>query len=296
MADGPHVPLKRNASESDISSSDFSADDSIADRDYRPTVSGSKSSCESEYSISGEESSDENFEEPVQNVTQQAGTSRGVLVTPDEKKREKKKAPNQTKSWMQKKCREGLLGKETDILNSFWNLGTYKAQNTYLFGSIKAVPKKRSYKKKIKRRESPRKVTYQYFVKVNGIDIQLCKQEFLVSHGLQKSSKRVRLICNQTGEVFHKMTREENTAIGQIEHQKYLLNICFCYQGIPICLAIGISPKFKKHKRYLRQIYCPEDWYEAVRKSKRANPFKVIVMEQKYFLSFQKVPMVKKHN
>ncbi|CAH1104372.1 unnamed protein product [Psylliodes chrysocephalus] len=83
MADGPQVPLKRNASESDISScendSDFSAEDSIADRDYRPTVSG----FESEQSVSAEESSDENFEEPVQNVTQQAGTSRGVLVTPD---------------------------------------------------------------------------------------------------------------------------------------------------------------------------------------------------------------------
>ncbi|CAH1112422.1 unnamed protein product [Psylliodes chrysocephalus] len=52
--------------------------------------------------------------------------------------------------------------------------------------------------------------------------------------------------------------------------------------------------QIEKHKRYLRQIYCPEDWYEAVRKSKRANPIEVIVMEQKDFLSFQKVPMVKK--
>ncbi|CAH1103862.1 unnamed protein product [Psylliodes chrysocephalus] len=52
--------------------------------------------------------------------------------------------------------------------------------------------------------------------------------------------------------------------------------------------------QIEKHKRYLRQMYCPEDWFEAVRKSKRANPFEVIVMEQKDFLSFQKVPMVKK--
>ncbi|CAG9763534.1 unnamed protein product [Ceutorhynchus assimilis] len=579
MADGPHGPLKRNASESDISSSDnesdFSADDSIADRDYRPTVSGSESPFESEQSISGEESSDENFEEPVQNVTQQAGTSRGVLVTPDKsnpsrwrktniERREKKKRQikrnlgckyesSRGKTVLdrkigpscncKKKCRERLLGKETDIFNSFWNLGNYKAQNTYLFGSIKAVPKKRSYKKKIKRRESSRKVTYQYFVKVNGIDIQLCKQEFLASHGLQKSSKRVRLICNQISDgrsvpqddkrgkhsnrpnrtpleqvqsvhdhirAFPKYVshysrkknpsrvyldhdisisglykdfyidwcREKNITpvkedkyrrifcneynIGfklpksdtcltcdsmkiaiqtatankneedlnrlklelELHHRRaeamsnnmkeevksvkqtnrkvlviafdlqqtlptpsltvgpafylrkawtYNLGIHDCISGqasmfmwteatakrgseeiasillkylssretneqwelvvftdncggqnknwliMALWLQLVREKKFKsiehrflvsghtylpcdrdfaqieKHKRYLRQIYCPEDWYEAVRKSKRANPFEVIVMEQKDFLSFQKVPMVKKN-
>ena len=35
---------------------------------------------------------------------------------------------------------------------------------------------------------------------VNGLDIQLCKQEFLSVHGLQNSSKRVRLICKHNAE------------------------------------------------------------------------------------------------
>ncbi|CAH1961305.1 unnamed protein product [Acanthoscelides obtectus] len=62
---------------------------------------------------------------------------------------------------------------------------------------MKVIPKKRSYKKKTKRAESARRVTNQYFVKVNGVDIQICKTEFLSVHGLQNSSKRLKLIAQQ---------------------------------------------------------------------------------------------------
>nr|CAI5850286.1 unnamed protein product [Callosobruchus analis] len=48
--------------------------------------------------------------------------------------------------------------------------------------------------------ESARHVTNQYFVKVNGVDIKLRKTEFLSLHGLQKSSKRVKLIAQQIAE------------------------------------------------------------------------------------------------
>nr|CAI5866523.1 unnamed protein product [Callosobruchus analis] len=48
--------------------------------------------------------------------------------------------------------------------------------------------------------ESVGHVTNQYFVKVNGVDIKVCKTEFLSLHGLQKSSKRVKLIAQQIAE------------------------------------------------------------------------------------------------
>ncbi|KAK4873944.1 hypothetical protein RN001_013304 [Aquatica leii] len=53
--------------------------------------------------------------------------------------------------------------------------------------------------------------------------------------------------------------------------------------------------QIEKHKRFFRQIHCPEDWYEAVRKSNRTSSFEVIAMEQKDFLSFKKVSMVRKN-
>lgn len=99
-----------------------------------------------------------------------------------------------------KKCRELLRGTETSIFNSFWDLETYETQNTYLFSTIKVTTKKRCYKKKTKRQESKRKFTNLYFVKVNGIDVQICKQEFLAVHGLQNSAKRVKLISKQISE------------------------------------------------------------------------------------------------
>lgn len=96
-----------------------------------------------------------------------------------------------------KRCRTKLNGTEKSIFDSFWNLGNYEKQNTYLFGSVKSIPKKRSYKKKTKRQESSRKVTFIYTVKVNGVDTEICKKEFLAVHGLQHSQKRLRNICRQ---------------------------------------------------------------------------------------------------
>lgn len=99
-----------------------------------------------------------------------------------------------------KKCRQLLLGSENDIFISFWDLKFYETQNTYLFSTIKVIPKKRSYKKKTKRQESSRRTTNLYYVKVNGVDVQICKSEFASVHGLQNSTKRLRLICKQIAE------------------------------------------------------------------------------------------------
>ncbi|CAH1988059.1 unnamed protein product [Acanthoscelides obtectus] len=99
-----------------------------------------------------------------------------------------------------KNCRQLLQGTESSIFNSFWDLNTYDKQNTYLFSTIKVIPKKRSYKKETKRQESARKVMNQYFVKVNVVDVQICKIEFLSVHGLQNSSKRLKFIARQISE------------------------------------------------------------------------------------------------
>ncbi|XP_072399582.1 uncharacterized protein [Diabrotica undecimpunctata] len=73
-------------------------------------------------------------------------------------------------------------------------------QNIYLFSQIKSVPKKRTYLKKTKKHVSSRNVSIQYFVKIKGIDVKICKQEFLAVHGLQKSKKRIQLLCEQMKE------------------------------------------------------------------------------------------------
>ncbi|CAH2009676.1 unnamed protein product [Acanthoscelides obtectus] len=96
-----------------------------------------------------------------------------------------------------KNCRQLLQETASTIFHAFWDLNSYDEQNTYLFSTVKVIPKKRSYKKKTKRAESARRVTNQYFVKVNGVDIQICKTEFLSVHGLQNSSKRLKLIAQQ---------------------------------------------------------------------------------------------------
>lgn len=97
-------------------------------------------------------------------------------------------------------CRAKLQGREELIFHSFWELASYEKQNTYLFSSITSIPKKRSYKKKTKRQNSSRKLTFFYKVKINGVDVQVCKNEFLAVHGLQNSQKRVRNITAQISE------------------------------------------------------------------------------------------------
>lgn len=99
-----------------------------------------------------------------------------------------------------KNCRSLLLGKEYQIFNAFWDLGDYDKQNLYLFSQMKAVPKKRTYPKKVKREVSSRKISIQYFVKVDGIDVKICKAEFLAVHGLHNSKKRIQLLYEQMGQ------------------------------------------------------------------------------------------------
>lgn len=96
-----------------------------------------------------------------------------------------------------KECRTLMQGQEKTIFHSFWNLNGFEKQNAYLFGIIKSVGKKRVYPKKTKRQQSSRSNTFKYYVKVNGKDQEVCKQEFLSIHGLQNSKRRVYNICRQ---------------------------------------------------------------------------------------------------
>uniref|UniRef100_A0A6P7G248 Uncharacterized protein LOC114336788 n=1 Tax=Diabrotica virgifera virgifera TaxID=50390 RepID=A0A6P7G248_DIAVI len=82
------------------------------------------------------------------------------------------------------KCREKLQGQEINIFNEFWNLGSWELQNSYLFGCIDIVKKKRSYPKKQKHQESHRKSNAVYSINVNGETTRVCKTEFLNIHGL----------------------------------------------------------------------------------------------------------------
>lgn len=43
------------------------------------------------------------------------------------------------------------------------------------------------------------------------------------------------------------------------------------------------------HKKYLKQVYSPDQWCDAVREAKRKNPFEVIPMTQAEFYSFTNV-------
>lgn len=54
---------------------------------------------------------------------------------------------------------------------------------------------------------------------------------------------------------------------------------------LPSDRDFAVIEKYKRH--YLKQVYAPEDWYRAVEKAKRINPFKVIVIQQKDILTFK---------
>lgn len=90
-----------------------------------------------------------------------------------------------------KNCGEKLRCYETHIFNEFWNLGSRELQNSYLFGYIDIVKKKRSYRKKQKYPESHRHSNAVYSVNVNWETTRVCKTEFLNVHGLQSSKDRL---------------------------------------------------------------------------------------------------------
>ncbi|XP_072390087.1 uncharacterized protein [Diabrotica undecimpunctata] len=68
-----------------------------------------------------------------------------------------------------------------------------------------------------------------------------------------------------------------------IEH-KYLV---VGHTRLPCDRDFAVIEKYKRHR--LKQVYTPDDWYEAVRKCKRKNCFEVIVLKQSDFFSFKEL-------
>lgn len=56
---------------------------------------------------------------------------------------------------------------------------------------------------------------------------------------------------------------------------------------LPCDRDFTIIEKYKRHN--MKQVYTPEDWYRAVEKCKRNNPFKVIILKQENILSFKQL-------
>ncbi|CAH1100894.1 unnamed protein product [Psylliodes chrysocephalus] len=175
--------------DSDLSDENFESDDSLQDRDYAVSDGDTGNSSDSEILV-------RNFL-PVQRAAipspeKSNSKSRWRNVKVESRKNIKRKRKRDLGlSYINKKgneienrklgspcgckknCRQKLQGKE-EIFHSFWNM-----------------------EKKTKKEVSGRKCTILYHIKVNGEDITVCKAEFLAVHGLQKSQKRIQLLCHK---------------------------------------------------------------------------------------------------
>ena len=89
------------------------------------------------------------------------------------------------------KCFEKIgMNNIRDIFKAFWAIGNYDSQNAYLHAQIRTEMIKR---KRTKAEVSRRKVTYEYFVKLNRIDRRVCRQAFLSIHGITKAKLQILL-------------------------------------------------------------------------------------------------------
>ena len=84
----------------------------------------------------------------------------------------------------------------TSLYDSFWKMGDFDKQNSFLYGQIKCfAPKRRMVAIPC---ESRRQYSFAFYVKdSNGVDIRVCKAAFLSVFGLQNSRGRVNNIMTQ---------------------------------------------------------------------------------------------------
>ncbi|KAL7637128.1 UNVERIFIED_CONTAM: hypothetical protein RMT77_012886 [Armadillidium vulgare] len=97
------------------------------------------------------------------------------------------------------KCWDRMGSKIIDIFNNFWDLCDFNLQNSYLFTCLKLCDVKRRYTKKQPAEESRRQNTFEYFVRISGKHLRVCKKAFMSSHGLT-SDKRLRTLFAQMKE------------------------------------------------------------------------------------------------
>ncbi|KAG0723506.1 hypothetical protein GWK47_042571 [Chionoecetes opilio] len=93
------------------------------------------------------------------------------------------------------KCWERMGSKVLEIFNNFWDLCDFNLQNSYLFTCLKLCDVKRRYTKK-PAEDSRRQNTFEYFVRINGKHLRVCKRAFMSCHGLT-SDKRLRTLFHQ---------------------------------------------------------------------------------------------------
>ncbi|CAH2002700.1 unnamed protein product [Acanthoscelides obtectus] len=211
MATGSYAPLDNNPISSDIcsSSSEFyeSSDDSVVDKNFVPS-NDDESSDTSEEGDSPVPTKLSRITETTPEKTPQTRWRQRRDENYEQVKRKRRRNLGQEYSTVkskklvkprelgspcrcQKNCRDKLSNSHENIFSKFWDLGSYDLQNSYLFGAIRVLKKKRSYKKKQKRQESSRQFTAQYIVNVDGRDVRVCKVEFMSVHGLQNCRGRI---------------------------------------------------------------------------------------------------------
>ncbi|XP_018023333.1 uncharacterized protein LOC108679245 [Hyalella azteca] len=93
------------------------------------------------------------------------------------------------------KCWDRMGSKVVVIFNNFWDLCDFNLQNSYLFTCLKLCDVKRRYTKK-PAEESRRQNTFEYFVRISGKHVRVCKRAFMSAHGLT-SDKRLRTLLSQ---------------------------------------------------------------------------------------------------
>lgn len=87
-----------------------------------------------------------------------------------------------------KKCWGRISEHAEDIFVNFWELKDFQSQNTLLVQAMKLKPKIRSY---TKGRKSRRNFTFVYTVKIQGVEVEICKLMFLSIYGLQNNRGRI---------------------------------------------------------------------------------------------------------
>ncbi|CAG0915861.1 unnamed protein product [Notodromas monacha] len=78
------------------------------------------------------------------------------------------------------------------IFNEFYRLGSYDEQNAYLYKLIRrGKPSRQRGKDPAKARGN----SYQYFVGVHGVDVQVCREAFAHIHAV--SAHKIRILCRK---------------------------------------------------------------------------------------------------
>lgn len=92
-----------------------------------------------------------------------------------------------------KKCFEKVDNNtKNNVFKSFWDIGNFNAQNSYLHGLIKIVHVKRRYAVG----DSRRSCSVVYHIRINGSLVIVCKKAFASLHGLQNHVGRINNIVN----------------------------------------------------------------------------------------------------